>query len=325
MGNNKLSQVASLTPRGSTKNSNHDKYALYRKEKDILKEEFKAFGRDINWNDVAIQGKLNEFARQIIDTVNTHLNQQDLVETVLPAETVEPGDTYVLHELSGVNVYEGTYGASVRMNRPQFTKYTATPNVKDVGLDLQLALIRTGKYSASELADYAAGVIRAWRNHLLFTTTLAGMSVYQSGGAYYQGNADSFATLDAAFAKMTDEEDVGMIIGRRKAIHVIANMSGWADPSKEEFKSIGQVGRYAGVPIIKVNSFTDPDYGTVSPMTTTDLWMFSTLPAGRVVFADRLRSSQETKLENETLKIYLRWDDAIGIWHTNRIVRMVTS
>lgn len=321
---NRLKAAAHLSPKGiRTYNSAQERNALYREEKKIIKDEFAAFGNNINWTDRAVKDKLHEFARQVIETVQTYMNQQDLVSTVLPAETVQPGDTFVRHELHGVNIYYGTYGASVRMSRPQFTKYTASPNPKEAGLDLDLAQIRTGKYSPSELADYTTGLITAWRNHLLFTTTLAGMSVYQSGGAQYQaGTSVAFGTMDTVIAKLTDAEDVGWMVGRRAAIHKLSNMSGWSDNAKDEFKSIGNVGSYAGIPIMKVNSFTDPDYGTVYPMPSNEIWLFSTLPAGVVVYADRLRTAEETTLKNETLQLYFRWDDGIGIWYTNRIARL---
>lgn len=325
MRNNKLKTAAALTPR-PPKAGSTEKFKLYNAEKEMLKKEFESYGNNLDWGDPIVQKKLREFSRQVISITNTYVNTPGLVETLLPAETVLPGDDLVSYELSGINIYEGTYGASVRMSRPQFTKYTATPNLKEVGLKLQLAQIRTGKYSASELADYTVNVITAWRNHMFFTTTLAGNSVYQSGGAQYQAVVGAaFASLDLGYAKLSDDGDPRVIVLRRTALHKIANQSGWSEVAKEEFESLGQVGSYAGTPVVKVNSFTDPDYGTVYPFPVTDVWLFSELPAGRVVFADRLRTSEETIPRNETLNIYFRFDDGIGIWHTDRIVRMVTS
>jgi hypothetical protein len=322
MSNNKLKTAAALTPR-PLKGGTTEKFKLYNAEKELLRKEFESYGTNLDWNDPTVSKKLHEFARQVIQVTNTYVNTPGLVETLLPGETVMPGDDLVSYELSGINVYEGTYGASVRMSRPQFTKYTATPNLKEVGLKLQLAQIRTGKYSASELADYTVNVITAWRNHMFFTTTLIGSTVYQSGGAQYlAGTALAFPTMDAAYAKLSDDADARVIVARRNGIHHISNMSGWSDTAKDEFKDLGQVGSYGGTPIVKVNSFTDPDYGTVYPFGTGDIFIFSELPAGRVVFADRLRSSEETIMRNETMNIYFRFDDGIGIWHTDRIVRI---
>ena len=320
---NKMSSVAMISPAGLQRTST-DKFKLYSEEKKAIEADFAALGNNVNWNDQAVKEKLDSFARVIMKNISVMVSgQEDLVSAVLPTETVQPGDTFKLREVHGLNVYYGTYGAAVRMSRPQFTEYTATTNLKEVGIRLDLAQIRTGKYSASELADYAANLIRAWRNRLLFTTTLAGMTVYGSGGAQYQaGTHLAFGTMNTAINKLTDEGDIKMIVGRRYAIHKLASMSGWSETSKEEFEKLGQVGKYAGIPVVKVNSFTDPDYGTVSPMPATELWIISLLPAGRAVIADAVRSSNETIMSNESMNIYLRWDDGIGIFKTNRIVRV---
>ena len=310
-----------ITPAGIARPRSIEKHKLYAAEKKVLKEEFSKLGKNFNWNDEPVKAKLQEFARLVIkNTTQTVLGTEDLWSVVLPTEEIEPGDTFKLRELHGVNVYYGTYGASVRMSRPQFTEFSATTNLKEVGLKLELTQIRTGKYSPSELADYTAALITAWRNHLLFTTTLGGNTVYQSGGAQaVVWGGGSFGTMNAAIDKLTDEGDVKVIIGRRSAIHHLSVLSGWSEASKEEFENVGQVGKYAGIPVVQVKSFTDPDYGTVYPMPKTVLWFFSELPAGAAVIADRLRTADEVILANETMNIFFRWDDGIGIFKTNRI------
>jgi len=60
----------------------------------------------------------------------------------------------------------------------------------------------------------------------------------------------------------------------------------------------------------------------VYPFPKDDLWIFSELPAGRIVSAGALRTSSETILKNETMNMYMRWDDGIGIFHTDRIARI---
>lgn len=322
---NKMKSVGYISPAGLSGNArNASRYDLYAKEKNILKEDFASLGNNFNYNDPAVKEKFDAFARLVIkNTSQTVIGTPDLISSILPTETIQPGDTFRLREIHGVNVYYGTYGAAVRMSRPQFTEYSATTNLKEVGLKLELTQIRTGKYSPSELADYTSNLIRAWRNHLLFVTTLAGSTDYQSGGSYYQTGATlSFSDMNKGIAKLTDEGDIKMIIGRRTAIHYLSNMSGWSDNAKDEFKDLGQVGKYAGIPVIKVSSFTDPDYGTIYPMPANELWIISELPAGRAVIADQLRTADEMILSNETMNIYFRWDDGIGIFKPNRIVRV---
>jgi len=124
--------------------------------------------------------------------------------------------------------------------------------------------------------------------------------------------------MDAAIAKITDESDLGIIVGRRTAIHKLARSSGWSDNDKETINRTGQVGTYMGMPVMKVNSFTDPEYGDVHPMASNVLWLFSGLPLGKIAYASRLTSSQETIMRTGRLNIYLGWDDGIGIWRTNR-------
>lgn len=322
---NKQQSVGFITPAGMSRNTGGDRYKLYAKEKEILKKEFASITGNFNYNDPVVKGKFEQFARLVIkNTTQTVLGTPDLIPSILPTESIQPGDTFKLREIHGVNIYYGTYGASVRMSRPQFTEYSATTNLKEVGLKLELTQIRTGKYSPSELADYTANLIRAWRNRLLFVTTLAGMTAYQSGGAQYQG-VSTFASMNLGINKLTDEGDIKMLIGRRNAIHILSALDGWSDASKEEFENVGQVGKYAGIPVVKVNSFTDPDYGTVYPMPSDELWIISELPAGRAVIADSLRTADEIILSNETMNIYFRWDDGIGIFKPNRIVRLVMS
>lgn len=319
---NKQSSVGYISPSGITrKTSTTDRYKLYSAEKKILKDDFASLGTNFDWNDAAVKGKLDEFARLVIkNTSQTVLGTEDLWGAVLPTETVLPGDTFVLREVHGVDIYYGTYGGAVRMSRPQFTEYRAATNLKEVGLKLDLTQIRTGKYSPSELADYTSSLITAWRNYLLFTTTLGGMTTYQSGGD--QNNvwgAGNFATLNNTINLIADDGDVKMIVGRRNAVHFLSALTTFSEASKEEFENIGQVGTYAGIPIVVVKSFTDPDYGTVYPMPSNQLWFFSELPAGRAVVADALRTANETILQNESMNLYFRWDDGIGIFRPERI------
>jgi len=328
MGVNKNMSVGYISPAGITRTPEtaDDKFTLYAKEKEIIRDEFKSLGKNFNWNDAAVKGKLNEFARQVITrTQQTVLGVNDLISLCLPTETIQPGDTFVLRELHGVAIYYGSYGAAVRMSRPQFTQYTQTTNLKEVGLKLELTQIRTGKYSPSELAEYTSNLVTAWRNRLLFVTTLAGMSQFQASGAQYTaGTSLAFGTMNTAINTLTDEAEIKLIVGRRQAIHGLSNMSGWSETSKDQFRDTGMVGKYAGIPVMKVNSFTDPDYGTVYPMPADELWIFSDLPAGRIVIADSLRSADETLLQTETMNLYFRWDDGIGIFYPNRIARVAS-
>lgn len=323
----KLRAAANLRPSESTRPTRlnvADRLKIYEAEKKVIGEEFKALGNNINWNDSAVQAKLRDFSKKVIEVVQFYMAQEDLVEQLIPSTTVDPGDTLIHREIHGINVYNGTYGDSVRMNRPQFTEYSGKPTPKECGIDLDLTLIRTGKYSPTEIADYATGVITSWRNRLLFVNTLAAMTQYQSGGAQYKVGPASFATMDAIIDCLTDEADVKVIVGRRSAIHKLSNMSGWSDTAKDQFQMNGQVGKYGGIPVVKVNSFTDPDYGVVHPMLDTDLWLFSELPAGRLIFADRLNTAEETVLRRKALNIFMWWDDVIKIWWANRIARVAS-
>lgn len=323
---NKTSSVGYITPAGITRSASRGstKYDLYRKERELIREDFKALGKNFNWTDPNVNSKLKEFATQVIkNTQQTVIGTADLIETAIPVENVEPGDTFVLRELHGVNIYYSTYGAAVRMSRPQFTQFTQTTNGKEVGLKLELTQIRTGKYSPSELAEYTSNLITAWRNRLFFVTTLAGITAFQSGGAQYQSGAGlGFPTMNTGIDRLTDEAEIKVIIARRQAIHALSNMSGWKETGTDQFQETGQVGKYAGIPVVKVNSFADPDYGTVYPMPANELWIFSDLPAGRLVVADRLRTADEVVLKNETMNIFFRWSDGIGIFYNNRIVRV---
>lgn len=324
----KLSSVGFISPSTNSARRNGlnigDRQEVYSRERKVVRDEFAKLGTIGSWKDAPVKEKLDTFAKQVINTTQTLIaERRDLISMVLPTETITPGDTFVLRNLHGVNVYYGTYGASVRMSRPQFTQYTQTTNLKEVGLKLELNQVRVGKYSPSELADYTTGVIEAWRNRLLFTTTLAGMTAYQASGTQYTaGTSLSFATMEVALNTLTDEADAALIVGRRQAIGALANMSGWSDTVIDEYKGTGVIGMFAGIPVKKVYSFTDPDYGWVSPMDADDLWIFSSLPAGAQVIADRLRTDDEIIAANETMNMYFRWDDGIGIFHTNRICRI---
>lgn len=322
--NNRMKSMAFISPKlGKGNSALNSRYALYKEEKDILKAEFAAYGNEIDWNDHSIQKKLHSFARQIIRTTIDQVNQDDLVNTVLPGESIGVGETLSEHELSGMNVYFGTYGGAVRMSRPQFTGYTAAPQLKEVGIKLILAEIQSGKYSASQLADYTTGLITAWRNRLLFTTTLGGMTAYGSGGAQYTaGSTLTAAKMLTGIDTLTDEAEVKSIIGRRNAIHQLADQTGFSNETKREFETSGKIGTYAGMPVMKVNSFTDNDYGLIYPFAKDSLWMFSDLPAGKWVQAGPLRTGDETVLSSETLNLYFRWDDGYAIWHTDRIAHI---
>ncbi|MCK9369429.1 hypothetical protein M0R04_05785 [Candidatus Dojkabacteria bacterium] len=302
-----------------------DRYALYAEEKALIKAEFAGL-ENIDWSDPAIRAKLHQIAKQVIKNTTDQVNQNDLISAVLPTERINPGETLVVNEISGMAIYTGSYGAAVRMSRPQFTSYSAKPNLKEVGIRLDLVSVQAGKYSVSELADYTNGLINAWRNRMLFVNTLAGMTAYQSGGAQYTaGGGVSIGTIITAMNTLTDESEIKVIVGRRNAIAKLSSNVNYSNDTRREWETRGQVGTYAGIPVIKVNSFTDNDYGVVYPFDAADLWMFSDLPAGRAVIAGALRTSDEVIPQTESMNIYMRWDDGIGIWHTDRISRIVTS
>jgi len=322
----RLESVGFINPSGNTKSVGAKKQEFYNKEKETIKKSFAELGDNIDWMEGAAKKKLETFARKIITTTIDTVNQDDLISSLLPVENIAPGDTAVWHEISGVNVWEGTYGAAVRMTEPQFTAYTAKTNLKEVGIKMKLVEIQTGKYSPSEMGEYTSNLITAWRNRLLFTTTLAGMTAYQSGGAQYTtGVGLTLATLLVAFETITDEGEYDRIVLRRYALHKLASQTGWSNETKREFETSGAVGQWMGSVVQKVNSFTDNDYGQVYPFPKTDVWIFSDLPAGKAVLAGAIRTSQETVLRNETLNLYVRWDDGFGIWKTNRIGRIVAS
>ena len=321
----KLMTAGNLSFGGSSLSSELSKRKLYSAEQDAIKEDFASLnGGVLNWGEGAAKKKISEFAANVIHNTSIFINENDdLVSMVLPTEKINPGESLILRELHGVNVYYSSYGAAVRMSRPQFTNYTITTTPKEVGLDLELTQIQVGKYSPSELAEYTGKVIQAWRNYLLFTTTISGMAIYSSGGAQYVSGATLSATdMNKAIGTITDEGDVGLIVGRRKAIQALASQNAgmaWSDASKDEFKNTGQVGSYAGIPVKQVYSFTDPDYGSVNPCLDNQLFIFSSLPAGRLAVENTLRTSEETIKKNERLNIYFRFGDGIGLSHTNRI------
>jgi hypothetical protein len=321
----KMKSVGFLNPSSISSAKEKDKNTLYAEEKAALKKEFEGLGPSIDWDDPVIAAKLKAFARQVIQITNDEIfaDVPNLIDLVLPTETIQPGDTFVLDELSGPAIYYGSYGASVRMSRPQFTQYTATTNLKEVGLKLRLEQIQTGKYSASQLGEYVAKLINAWKNRLLFTNTLAAMTAYSSGGSYYQaGTALGVGTMTTAIDALSDESDAKVIVGRRSAIHQLSDLSGYSNDTRREYETQGQIGTYAGIPLLKVNSFTDLDYGQVFPMVKTSLWVFSELPAGRWVQAAALRTNNEIVARNESLNLYYRWDDGVGIFHSDRIVHV---
>ena len=331
---NKLQSVGYFNPRGAANHSpttGNSLFRIYKEEKDAIKKSFQAL-QSVGWDSPEVKKILKAFGRQIITTVSDNIEQTDLIPALLPSETIQPGDTYVLHELSGAKVYVGSYGASVRMSRPQFTSYSVTPILKEVGMRLVLAEIESGKYSPSELGTYISGLIVAWKNRMFFTTTLAGMSQYQSGGAQYQSGSNlAVGTMLSALDKLSDESEIKAIVGRRSAIHQLANLRGFSgnservalsDLSKREFETRGMIGTYAGAPVIKVNSFTDLDYGQVYAFPKDELFVFSELPAGRYVTSGGVRTAQVVSEVSESLDMIFRWEDAILISHPDRIVRV---
>lgn len=325
MNTDKLKSTAFLSPKAAS--AHKGVKTLYDKEKEALKKEFESMGGHIDWSDPVLVKKLNSFARLVIETVTDNIDQNDLVSLCLPTQVIEPGDTAVLHEIHGPAIYQASYGAAVRMSRPQFTKFTAVTNLKEVGLKLDLAQLQRGKYSASELADYIVKLVTAWRNRLLFVTTLAGATEYQTSGAQHvDGSTWTSGKYTSMLTAITDEAETKLLVGRRQAIHVLSttepfSIAGASDSARVEFENTGMVGSYAGVPIVKPNSFVDLDYGVVYPMPVDDLWLWSEMPAGRYVQAGALRTSNETILRSEQLHLYFRWDDGITIWYTDRIVR----
>ena len=317
--------VAFVSPVNKTTSDSTEKIKLFNDEKAAIKAEFAALGNVVDWNDPVVQKQLKAIAKQVINKTTNFTSVNDMIPLILPTEEIDPGDTFVMSEVYGGNIYQSTCGASVRMSRPQFVKYSATTNTKEVGMKLELTQIAKGKYSPSELGEYIGNLILAWRNRLLFTTTLAGMTAYQSGGAQYEaGTSLAVATVLSAIENLTEDAESKFMIGRRFAMHKLVTMtnSNWSDATLDEVKRFGMIGSYAGVPVMKVNSWTDKEYGLISPFPATDLWIFSDLPAGRYIRESSIRTSSETIAQNETMNMFWRWGDGIGIFWTDRISRI---
>lgn len=325
---NKLETVGFFNPSSADITLGSDdakRRQLYAAEKREIKKDFAAYGEgilDINAPDV--QKRLTAIARKVINVaVDQVAFENDIIPLVLPIANVNPGDTYVTDELSGPMIYQGSYGAPVQMSRPNVQRFTVTTSLKEVGIELVLQQIAAGKYSPSELGDYTAKLAVAWRNRMLFTNTLSGLTAYQSGGArYVSAPTLSAKDIEGGLAKLSDEADPKVFVGRRKAVHALSQLSGFSDETKREFEVNGKLGRYIGAQVVQVYGYQDNDYGLVYPMLTDDLWLFSSQPAGVWVTAAGLRTTSETIARSETLNMYFRWDDGVGI-DSNKLDRIV--
>jgi len=299
-----------------------EKQDLYNAEKRVIAEDFRTAisGKILNWEDKSVKSILSAFAKKVIETVVDGVDTMDTTSLLLPVETIDPGDTYVFRELYGSQVYFGTYGAAVRMSRPNMKEYTATTQLKEIGLRLVLTQMQTGKYSPSEMGEFTSRLITAFRNRLLLTTTLGGMTEYQSGGDYYEaGTSIGLGTMINAFDNLSEESDIDFIVGRRYALQKLTSNSGYSSETRREFETKGQMGSFMGAPMIKLNTFTDPFYGTVYPMPKNRLWLFTKARAGVYVRTSTIRTSEEIVPASEVMNIYNRWDDGYGIFKTNRI------
>ena len=101
----------------------------------------------------------------------------------------------------------------------------------------------------------------------------------------------------------------------------LADNSGYSNDTRREFETKGQIGTFMGAPIIKGSTYTDPLYGTVYPMLSNDLWLFTGAPAGVYVRSSAIRTSDEIVPSSEVMNMYIRWDDGYAIWKTDRIAR----
>ena len=300
---------------------NWDSYKLYDEERKAVRADFEG----LNINDTEnpeVRKKLSAFSKKIVERVTFVLPSSEIIDMALPRQEVGIGITIEAHELGGAVVHEGVYGGAVRMSKPIQKPYTLTTKLKEVGQELVLANIQSGKYSPSEIGDYVGMLIGASRNRLLFHT-LENMSAYAGSGTQVTSGAGlGIPTMIVALKTLTDGADAKVIFGRRNALYELSNNPNFSDQTERDFEERGQIGNFAGVPVVKVNSFTDPIYGFVYPMRNDDLWIFSEQPAGRFGVTSDVVSSSEIIMRRGVMHLYYRWDDGLAIWKTDRIARV---
>lgn len=289
----------------------------YSEERKAIKEDLK----DLNVHDVdepVVRGKLKAIANKIITKTIDQMPTADLTDIILPRVDGVIGNVIEQQEIEGLQIYESTYGAAVRMSQPMFKPYTITTNPKEMGVRIILADLQSGKYSTSQVGEYAGMLIGAFRTRLVFRTLEANASFASGGSQYQAGTGLNVGTLISAIGKLSDEGDIKVIVGRRAGIIGLSKSTAFSNDTRREFETKGQVGTFAGIPVMKVNSFTDLTYGTVYPFASNVLWIFCEAPAGRFMVVQDVQAATELIARDGAMNIYYRWDDGCAIWKPNR-------
>jgi len=295
----------------------------YSEERKAIKEDLKGMNVYNFEGDPTVRKTLQAIAKKVINTTVDQVPLYDLSGIILPRVDGEVGTTIEQHEIEGLRIYEGTYGAAVRMSAIQIKPYTVTTNLKEIGIRIVLADLQSGKYSTSEVGEYAAQLIGAYRNRLIFRTLEANASLTTSGSNYMAaGGPLGAATMLMSLGTISDEAEIKVILGRRRAVARLSANAGYSNDTRREFEKTGQIGTYAGVPVLQVNSWTDPTYGSVAPFAKDELWLFSTLPCGRFMVVKDVDASTELVARNGVMNIYYRWDDGAAIWKPSRAFRI---
>ena len=165
------------------------------------------------------------------------------------------GDDFVWQEISSVlRVVSRSPGSRPHSQRLTFREYGLTTSQFEIGVDVPLEKIATGRITASMVVEQMAEAINRRRVAMVLSGLDAGVpsSNDRSGVAGFtlRYAALTLANLDNAVDGLLDEAGKCTIFGRQVALSGIRNFANWSDFSLTEFEHRGQIGQYRGQPVV---------------------------------------------------------------------------
>jgi hypothetical protein len=201
-----------------------------------------------------------DIAQTIINLIEQQLANTDPLPLMVDQVTGDIRNNYVWQELSSaLRVVSRSYGSKPLSQRLDFKEYSMSTTMKEVGVEIPLEEVFSGRQTPSLAAAEMAVAIGRYRvsNTLdLIDAAVPASTADRSGVSgytlrYVTGGALSQATLDKAIDGMRDESDEVTIIGRH--INIFPAIRAFTQLSVDQLDVLGDrgvVGQYHGANIL---------------------------------------------------------------------------
>ena len=227
-------------------------------KKDI--EAFAAEMQQVNWTDPE---ERRAVALTILEFVQEDVQREDLESLLVDPYSFNIGETPQWVTRKGLKAYVHEPGSySPRSTITQKVLTIATEQVS-IHPEFELNQLRAGRYgSIADIRQMAVEELLGRKYSIIWATVIGSIAATDANYATFAGTAvaaTKLAALDTAISYVEDASQAGVkcIVGRFTALGWLTTTTLWSEFTQRDIEMTGQMGKYRGIPVIKLHQYTD--------------------------------------------------------------------